>query len=251
MCLCNGGGWFLPMIVMKKIVCLGLAFVIYTHASAQVIIALLFGEKLNTGQMEFGLVLSPTFSNITGINSEYKSGFGLALFLNFKANENLFFRVEASPKAVFGAKGISPYPTGNTTIDSIYKENGSVQRNIKALTLPLLLRYRIRGRLFADLGPQVDLMFKAKDVFEREVDGSELHYTTDIEDQLTKFDVGMTGGLEFKLKKERGMGIGFRYYYGFIDMQKTAGAQHNSAWTLNISIPVGAGKAAAKTGNIQ
>jgi hypothetical protein len=39
---------------MKKLLCLGIGFLLYSRASAQVIIALLFGEKLNTGQMEFG-----------------------------------------------------------------------------------------------------------------------------------------------------------------------------------------------------
>jgi hypothetical protein len=53
---------------------------------------------------------------------------------------------------------------------------------------------------------------------------------------LTKFDIGIAAGLEYKLKKERGMGLGMRYYYGFTDMQKTSGAQHNSVFTLNVSI---------------
>ena len=82
-----------------------------TQASSQVIIALLFGEKLNKGQMEFGLMLSPTFCNITNIESETRTAFGLSLYLTFKQSENLFFKVEASPKAVFGAQGIPAYAT--------------------------------------------------------------------------------------------------------------------------------------------
>jgi hypothetical protein len=228
---------------MKKLFLSAIAFFFCRLASAQVIIAMLFGEKLNSGRMEFGLMLSPTFSNITNITSEVKPGFGLSLYLIYKQSDNLFFRVEASPKAVFGAKNIPTYKTGNTTIDSIYKEGANVERKIKAITLPLLVRYRINGLLFAEGGPQVNLMTKAKDVFETRVDDNDLSYTTDIEDHLTKFDVGFTAGLEYKLKKDKGIGIGLRYYYGFVDIQKTtANAQHNSAWTINIAIPVGAGK---------
>ena len=234
------------MFVSKKLIGLIAGILLFQAASSQVIIALLFGEKLNTGQMEFGLMLSPTFSNISGITSETKTGFGLSLFLNFKHSEDLIFRVEASPKAVFGAEEIPPYKTGYPVIDSIYADGGTVERKIKALSLPLLVRYRISGLLFAEAGPQVNWMTKGKDIFNTERDENELDYTTEIKDNLTMFDVGIAAGMEYKLKKDRGMGIGFRYYYGFTDMQKTPGAQHNSAWTLNLSIPVGAGKAAAK-----
>jgi hypothetical protein len=46
------------------------------------------------------------------------------------------------------------------------------------------------------------------------------------------------------------MGIGVRYYYGLTDIHKSVpGTQANSAWQLNITIPVGAGKAQAKAAN--
>lgn len=188
-------------------------------------------------------MVSPTLTDLTGMESKVKPGLGFALYFNIKLNERLFFHPEASPKAVFGIKGITPYATGDARIDSIFLNgDASVQRNIKALSLPLLMRYRIKGLLFAELGPQIDWMIEAKDIFKTKVDGNPISYTTKIREQITRFDVGLAAGLEYKLKKDKGMGIGIRYYYGLTDVVKNiSGSQKNTAWYLTIAIPIGVG----------
>jgi hypothetical protein len=57
------------------------------------------------------------------------------------------------------------------------------------------------------------------------------------------------GGLGYHFSKGTGTDIGFRYYYGLMDIQKDNPGlgMHNSAFYLYIAIPVGAGeKAKAK-----
>lgn len=235
---------------MKKMLFLLICTGGYFKASSQVLIALLFGNKLNTDKLEFGLVVSPVYTNITNLQSQPKTGLGLSLYFNVKMTENFFLHPEASPKAVFGAKDILPYSTGNKTLDSLFKNEGAVKRHLKAMSVPLLARYRIKGLLFAELGPQIDWFINAKDVFETKVDGNELTYTVRIKEQVSKFDIGLAGGLEYKLKKDKGMGLGFRYYYGFTDIMKTNdGIQHNAAWMFNVSIPIGAGKTNGRKNN--
>jgi hypothetical protein len=229
---------------MRKLLLLSLFSMCYYVSSSQVLIAILLGDKLNTDKIEFGLMVSPTLTNLTNIESKAKTGLGFALYFNFKLSENLFFHPEASPKSVFGIKGIKPYATGNANIDSIFltDDGASVQRNIKALSLPLLMRYRIKGLLFAELGPQIDWMIGAKDIFKTKVDDNQINYTTQVRDQVTRFDIGLAAGLEYKLKKDKGMGIGIRYYYGLTDVIKNiSGNQKNTAWFLNIAIPIGVG----------
>ena len=95
---------------MKKLV---FAFLLTTAAkvsTAQVLIAILFGDKLNSGKLEFGLMLSPTLTNITNIDANARPGIDFGLYFNMKLNDRFYFHPEAIPKLSFGAKDITPYP---------------------------------------------------------------------------------------------------------------------------------------------
>ena len=215
-------------------------------ARAQVIIALLFGDKLNSDEVEFGLVISPTITNITKTEGKAKTDLNFGLYFNIKINDNLYFHPEITVKGNFGAKGLPVYPTGNDSLDRLFS-TGSVKRNIRAFCLPLVLNFRIYKPLFGQAGIQTDWILNTKDVFEADVNGSELRYTIKLEDEVPRFDIGLTVGLECKLKKDKGMSLGVRYYYGSTDILDTPdGTQMNTAWVFNVHIPIGAGKAASR-----
>jgi hypothetical protein len=216
-------------------------------ATAQVIIALLFGEKLNSGKVEFGLVGGPTFTNISNIESDKRSGFNLGLYFNIRPDKKFFLHVEGTAKGAFGAKGIIPYSTGNDTLDHLFG-GGSVERKIKAFGLPVMGRYAITPKFFVDGGIQANMMLSAKDIFKAKVNDNELEYTIKTSDQITLLDFGLLAGLHYKFSKDRrSMGIGIRYFQGLTDiLRPTPGTQVNVAWQLVISIPVGTGKANGK-----
>jgi hypothetical protein len=237
----------LTISILKKYIVLVLLLTCCKAASSQVLIALLFGDELNTGKLEFGLMLSPTITNLTNTESKPKPAIDFGLYFNFEASDRIYLHPEAIPKLSYGAKKIAPYSTGNSSLDSLYA-NGTVTRKIKAIGLPLLVRYRISGLFFAEAGPQIDLITTGKDVFETKVNDNELFYENKIKDDLTRFDIGYAVGLAYKIKPGlRGMTLGIRYYGGLTDVIKTINeSQRNSAWFLNIYIPVGAGKATTK-----
>ncbi len=221
---------------------------------AQVVIALLFGDKLNTDQVEFGLVVTPALTNMTNTDGKARTALNLGLYFNIKINDNLFLHPEATAKGAFGAKDLPVYSTGNDSLDQFYS-HGSLERKIKGFSLPLLLRFRIHKLFFGMGGIQADWMLKTKDVFTTQVNGHDLDYTIKVKDEVTKFDLGVTAGLEYKLKKDKGMGFGIRYYYGVTDILiNEPGEQLNTAWFFNVSIPIGTGKsngqqAATKSGS--
>lgn len=226
---------------MKKILLL-LVMCGYAHyASAQVLIALLFGDKLNSEKMEFGFNITPTLSTLTETGGDFKSGLGLGLYFNIKLRPNLYFHPELNAKSAFGTTNLSPYATGYHDVDQIYlnDDKAKVLRKIKAMSLPLLMRYRIKGLLFANFGPQINVFYRPKDVFSTDADENQLDYTTPIKDEVSFMDVGIVGGLEYKIKKDKGLGIGLRYYYGFTDvLTKMNGSQRNSAFNLSVFIPI-------------
>jgi hypothetical protein len=237
------------METMKKVVSMLVAICLYHTVPAQVVIALLFGEKLNTGKLEFGLVVSPALTAISELESEQKPVLNLSLYFNVLPDKKIFLHIEAIGKGSWGAKGIAPYPTGNDSLDRLFA-TGSVQRNIQAFGLCLLGRYRITQLFFAEAGVQTNLRLKSKDVFKAKINNNELEYRIKTTDHITPLDFGITGGLFYKFRKDRrSMGIGIRYYNGLTDTHKSLeGNQANAAWLLNLTIPIGAGKTdSAKT----
>lgn len=216
---------------------------VFASAQPQIIIAFLFGDKLNTGKLEFGIVVSPALTNISNIESKSKPGLNLSIYLNVRPDRKWFLHIEGVGKGAFGAKDILPYTTENDSLDNLFV-NGSVQRNIQTFGLPILARYRITELFFAEAGVQANLRLKAEDVFKTKVAGNDLEYTVNVSDQIARFDFGIAGGLFYKFGKEKtSMGVGIRYYQGMIDTHKIlSGNQVNTAWLLNITIPIGAGK---------
>jgi hypothetical protein len=211
--------------------------------SAQVLIALVFGNKLNTGNLEFGLMTGPVLTQISNINSTLKPGLNLGLYFNIKLNDRWVLHPEAIPKMAMGAKGIDFYSTGNIGLDTLMN-GASIKRSIKAISVPLLVRYRIAGLLYVEAGPQIDLITDVKDIFKKENDGDKLEYTNKIKDDYTRFEVGVSGGLVYKLKQNTSLAFGLRYYSGLTDISKLdAGTQLSSGWMFNVFIPIGAGKA--------
>ncbi|MBO9572358.1 MAG: PorT family protein [Chitinophagaceae bacterium] len=235
---------------MKKIVGIVLFLSFALSGRTQIVVALLFGDKLNTGKLEFGLVVSPAITSITNIESDPRFGFNLGIYLNIRPDKRWFLHVEGIGKGAFGARGISPYPTGNDSLDNLLA-TGSVERKIQVFSMPVLLRYRISKLFFAEGGIQPNLMLKTKDIFTNEVNGSELNYTVKITDQLNRLDFGVAGGLFYKFSDHRqSMGIGLRYFYGLTDTHRfVKGTQANTAWVINVTIPVGTGKSQAPKSN--
>jgi hypothetical protein len=60
--------------IFMKVVCIVLLNSLSGMVRGQVVIALLFGDKLNTDQLEFGLVVSPVLTNITAWKATLKWG---------------------------------------------------------------------------------------------------------------------------------------------------------------------------------
>lgn len=228
---------------MKKIITILFLSSIPVAASAQVIIAFLFGDKLNTGKTAFGIVISPVSTNITNLESESRRGLNLSLYIDIRPDRPFYLHIEGAGKGSFGAKGIKPYPTENDTLDYLFA-NGTVERQIKTFGLPILVRYKITQLFFAEAGIQTNLRLGVKDEFKTDVQDNELTYIVKVTDEFTTLDFGLAGGFFYRFSTAKtSMGAGVRYFHGLTDIYKTrSGNQVNTAWLINLAIPIGAGK---------
>lgn len=224
---------------MKTWTAIFVMVLISTVAHSQVLIALVLGKKLQSEKLEFGLTVNPTRCDISNVGGNDRSGLGLGLYFNVKLSNNLFFHPEGLPKAAFGTEGLAPYSLGNANLDSTFA-NTTVRRKVKSMSLPLLLRYRVWKLFFVEAGPQVNLMLTVKDEFKSKSEEDEITYSKKITEQFARLDLGLAFGLVYKLKKDKGMGLGVRYYYGMTDTMKSmVGSQINQAWYVTIAIPIG------------
>ncbi|MBK9733341.1 MAG: PorT family protein [Chitinophagaceae bacterium] len=225
-----------------------LLFTCSPAAHSQVLITLLLGDKLNSDKLEFGLDGGVNFLNMSNtVNAKILPDWNLGFYFDFKLKEKLFLHTGVRVKAKMGTKGLDPYTLNSIYLDSVFA-TGSVERKINYFNVPVLMRYRIVDYFHAEGGIQLGLRYTAFDNFKNTVvDKDDLVFANSIKDSLSRLDAGIQFGLGYKLKQGKGMTICADYYFGFVDVNNfIAGSQKNSAIYLNVSVPIGKGKAEKK-----
>ncbi len=228
---------------MKKILALAFLTILITNAaSSQILIALLFGDKLNGEKVEFGLNIGGNYSTLSNVNSNKNSpGLNIGMNFLFKIND----RFHINPALFFaypmGANKLPLYETPDTNLNKVL-ENANLQRKLSYFSLPVTMRYRLFGLTYIEAGPQVSLKTKAIDVFTIDIDGdNKLVYSENVRDKYTLFDFGVTAGITQKLRKKGGVSISLKYYKGLIDVSKDAAYpnQKNEVFYFIVAIPIG------------
>lgn len=216
-----------------------------TQVNAQVLIALVFGEALNTPKLSFGLNVGVSVSNITNLeDAKYRSSLSAGFFFDILLAENFYLHPEVRVKSTLGARNLPPYPTSDPGLDELFADN-RVERRINYFNVPIMAKYRNAKGWAIQAGPEISLRHKARDEFSTGVgDKEDLVLNIDTRDRFTRFDFGVTGGLSKKLGRGiAGVTVEANYTYGLVDIDKvTEGTQRNHGFFIVASIPVGAGK---------
>jgi hypothetical protein len=236
--------------MLKKILLiLTFSLISINFSQGQVLISLIFGDKLNSDKLEFGLDGGFNWSTISSLEeANLKRGFHLGFYFDIKLQEKLFIHTGVIVKSPMGTEGLHPYSLGDDDLDSVLLES-SVSRKLRYFNVPILLMYRFYGPLFVELGPQLGLLSKATDEFTQDVfDKNDLLFINNIRDDYRRIDAGLTGGLGYKFDKGPGIKFGVRYYLGLTEILKEnpGDPQKNRSLYLYASIPIGSGKAKAK-----
>ena len=221
-------------------------------ARSQVIISLLFGDELNSDKVRFGLDGGVNFSSLTGIeNARYMENFNLGLYfdIQLKENSNWYIHTGALLKSGMGARGIAAYSLDEADLDSGFA-GGSVERTLKYINIPALIRYKFTNHIFFEIGPMLGILTKATDMFYNSYKkDDDLSFKNKVTDQYKWFDAGLQAGIGYHLMKGTGINFGVRYYQGLMDVARKNSSDPalNQSLYLFVSIPIGAGeKAQAK-----
>lgn len=209
------------------------------HAQSQILISLLFGDKLNSDYIEFGLdggLAVPTITNTDELRERYTLNLGM--YFDIRISDPWFIHTGFIVKSPGGGANISPYTTGVSSIDN-QLDKAKVSRRLGYIHMPVFIRYRFPNFIFVEGGPQVGFMTKAFDRFDIKSGDNDLEYRRDLMDQHNRWDAGFTLGLGYKLFHGQGITMGVRYYMGLSDVSKLNGLQQNRIGYAYVSIPVG------------
>lgn len=229
---------------MKKIIIIAALLFSGYSASSQVLISLLFGDALNSPNVEFGLDGGVNFSNISNLDpGESLALFNLGFYFDIKLKQQLMLHTGVIVKSTQGAENLAVYPLDNAALDQEFAD-GSVTRKVNQFAVPILLKYRFGNYFHAELGPMLSLRTKGYDTFMNTYeDGEELTFKVEINDNYKRIDAGIMAGVGFKLSKvPKSTQYGVRYYYGLVDplIENTGNGQNFSSFYIYISIPIGA-----------
>ncbi len=237
---------------MKKYLLIVTFLLVGMALQSQVLITLLFGDKLNSDGLEFGLEGGINWTNISGMEtSNYARKWNLGFYFDIRLKNQWVLYTGVLVKSNFGVDKLTDNDL-NTLGASIYinsndeRITGDYSQKINAFMVPALIRYKFKNHMYVEAGPQFSLMYKSWVEFNADVDGRDATFKEYNKDMIHKVDAGIMAGVGYKLLKGKGWNIGAKYYYGFVDVFKDISGTKNSSIHIMLQIPVGAGEKAQK-----
>ena len=213
-----------------------------TASNGQVLISLIFGDALNTGNIEFGLDGGLNWTTINGIdNADYLMGWNLGFYFDIKLSDPWMLNTGVVVKGNMGAEEIPVYKLNNAELDNLFS-GGSVTRKLNYFSVPIMIKYKFENNIYVKAGVQLGLMYNGYDTFIKSVNAEDdLEYEVNIKKQYHPLDAGLAIGAGYRLLSGDGMNIGVQYYYGLIDVRidDSSPSELNQALYLNVGIPIG------------
>lgn len=235
---------------MKKSLLLLFALCYLTPVHSQVLISLLFGDKLNSPFLEFGLEGGANFSTISNLESSgTKAGFNLGFYFDFKSKKNPSWMINTGVivKSPMGAHDVPIYSLNDVNLDNTFV-GGTVNREIRYFNVPILIKYQFKNNIYLKAGPQLGLLAKAFDKFTKEINDEDVVYKNNIRDKIHVIDAGIAIGTGYHMNIGNGLNVTVQYYYGLVPLMKgdSSPNQYNRSVYVTAGIPIGKGKAARK-----
>ena len=215
----------------------------FSSARSQVLIALIFGDKLNTPNIEFGLNVGTNYASLTNLpETKYAGGLNLGLYFNFKLSDHFYLHPELMAMNRMGSKGVDDRSLPDPTLSDVTLETW---KKLNYMTLVFLPRYKLTSQLYFEAGLRGSLLLGADNYYTvKPDDNSELRYKIGVLDEMKRLDAGFDVGLGFKFGKGEGVNLSLRFSRGFVNTLKddSLPAECNRGFHIQVGIPIGVGK---------
>lgn len=229
--------------IKRLTIILLLASISYTSQS-QILISLLFGEKLNSPGIEFGLEGGLNYSTISGFESNnYLGNYYLGFYFDIRLKEPaLWLSTGVMVKSGLGVAKLTASDLEFLQTDT-FPENGDYSQVIKYFLVPVMVKYKFKNSLFVELGVQTGLRRRDSFVeFESDIEGQERRIRTINYEDINVIDFGGIAGVGYTFFKGSGLTFALKYYYGFTNVYTGVDGKSNRSIFIQFNVPVGAGK---------
>jgi len=215
-------------------------FVVY-NLQSQVLIALLLGDKLNTGKIEFGLDGGLNFSNIGGLESNnFSNSFYLGFYFDVKVKNQWVLNTGLLVKSTLGADQLTAADLSYLGVNIPYEGNGNYTQKMSAFLVPILAKYNFNNHIHIEAGPQMGWIYRSWIEYDYEDDlGNSVLIKENNKEVINWFDMGVAGGVGYRLLNGLGWTISARYYYGLTNVYKNKSGTNNNSIFLKLNIPFG------------
>ncbi len=220
---------------MKHFIPFILCCFLISPVRSQVVIGLIFGDKLNSPKMETGVHVGVNFSSLTNVNPQKMlSNVCVGLYNQYHFNDKLFLDSRLYAHFSGGATGLDIVAAGYPP-ESLIDSTG-VRRVINYLGLGSGLGYQFSKKFGASVGFLALLRNGVKDVHKTENGDrlviKDLKFTNPI-------DCGITANTYYRLgHHSNGLLLGLGFYYGFANVYEKQSI-HNLVGQFIVGIPLG------------
>lgn len=231
---------------MKKFVLILVILVIGLSSQSQVLITLIFGEKLNSPNVEFGLEGGINWTQITGMETKnFARKWNLGFYFDFRLKNNWWLNTGVLVKANMGVNNLSDNDLANLnatiyTSDTTGRIPGSYGQRMNYFLVPALAKYKFKKGIFVAAGPQFGLMYKAWVQFDSDVEGNDAIIKEYNKELIPRIDVGIMAELGYSFFQGAGLSLGVKYYEGFVNVYKDIPGTRNRSFFLYATLPIGA-----------
>jgi len=230
--------------MMKKVILVCALLFPSLNAHSQVLISLLFGEALNSGNVEFGLDGGLNLASMSGSpDPKMNTLFNLGFYFDIRLGDpSWMLHTGVIVRSMMGTSNSPVYQLNDPTLDSAFI-GGSVTTDLSYFNVPIMLKYRMPNRIFVEGGIMAGLMYNAYDNFiHTRGEDDNLVYERKVKNEYHPLDFGLIAGVGYRLMGEDGMNLGVRYYYGLIDVyiDDSGSSRMNRSLYFTLGIPIGA-----------
>jgi hypothetical protein len=235
---------------LKKLKILIVFLYLGTHSmQSQVLLSLIFGDKLNSEGLEFGLEGGLNYSTISDTgNGNRLRDYNLGFYFDVTLKNRLHLDTGVLVKSSMGANNLTEDNLDFLGIET-EPQAGVYSQKINYFIVPILLKYNFKNRIYIEGGPEIALMRNAHVEFNFEDNTEIIKLELKNTNKINRIDTGFSLGTGYKLMKNDGMTLGLKYYFGMIDVYKEKSGTKNNSLFLRLNVPIGANAAKKKREN--
>jgi len=218
-------------IVKRAAVLLSMVLLSFSLVRAQSsLVSQIAGDKAATEKFYFSLKFGLSCGVLRGVKEELErlGGANIGLFATIRLSDSFSLVPEVDPVSRKGITNIPFVTTGDPELDPYFDPPDKSALVLNYIDIPVLLKYRLGGRVSLAAGPFVGFLMSAAESFRAESEtGEKLSFKQDVTGEYRNLDYGLVFEASVVVTKpRRGEGLVFhvRYQAGLADVLKDPAA---------------------------